>query len=173
MPILSVGKKIRSQGRGSSGPGDSGVTLMEMMVVMAIIGLITAISAPSITAGLDSIRMATASDSIAAFLNSAVNHCERRQQPVELIISQKESRLTAWSNEPGFTRELTLPTGIVIEAVLPQIPDDVEGVRRLILLPGATVPGIGIQFANRRGAHRIVRLDPMTGFPHVESVVEK
>ena len=173
MPILSVGKKIRSQGRGSSGPGDSGVTLMEMMVVMAIIGLITAISAPSITAGLDSIRMATASDSIAAFLNSAVNHCERRQQPVELIISQKESRLTAWSNEPGFTHELTLPTGIVIEAVLPQIPDDVEGVRRLILLPGATVPGIGIQFANHRGAHRIVRLDPMTGFPHVESVVEK
>jgi type II secretory pathway pseudopilin PulG len=144
---------------------------MEMLVVMAIIGLITAISAPAITAGLDSIRMATASDSIAAFLNSAVNHAERRQQPVALVISQRESKLTAWSNEPGFTRELTLPSGIAIEAILPQIPEDVEGVRRLILLPGSTVPGIGIQFANRRGAHRIVRLDPMTGFPHVESVV--
>jgi len=117
--------------------------------------------------------MATASDSIAAFLNSAVNHCERRQQPVELTISPKESRLTAWSNEPGFNRELTLPSGILIEAVLPQIAEDPEGVRRLILMPGATVPGIGIQFANRRGAHRIVRLDPMTGFPHVESVITK
>ena len=163
----------RGVGCGPGGPphtGTRGVTLMEMLVVMAIIGLITAISAPSITAGLDSIRMATASDSIAAFLNSAVNHCERRQQPVEVIISQKESRLTAFSNEPGFTRELTLPDGILIEAVLPQIPDDVSGTRQLILMPGATVPGIGIQFANRRGARRIVRLDPMTGFPHVESV---
>lgn len=146
---------------------------MEMMVVMAIVGLITAISTPAITAGLDSVRMATASDSIAAFLNAAVNHAERRQQPVALIISQKEARLTAYSNEPGFSRELTLPDGIQIEAVLPRIPEDVEGVRRLILVPGATVPGIGVQFANRRGARRIVRLDPMTGFPHVESVENK
>jgi hypothetical protein len=37
-------------------------------------------------------------------------------------------------------------------------------------MPGATVPGIGIQIANTRGARRIVRLDPMTGFPRVESV---
>ena len=169
-----MGQAIRlpkcSQAKGLRHPA-RGVTLMEMMVVMAIIGLITAISAPSIGAGLDSVRMATASDSIAAFLNAAVNHAERRQQPVELIISQKESRLTAWSNEAGFTRELRLPDGILIEAVLPRIPDDAEGVRRLVLMPGATVPGIGIQFANRRGARRIVRLDPMTGFPHVENVI--
>jgi prepilin-type N-terminal cleavage/methylation domain-containing protein len=181
MPTLSVGKTSRvgqairlpcSQANGLRHLA-RGVTLMEMMVVMAIIGLITAISAPSITAGLDSIRMATASDSIAAFLNAAVNHAERRQQPVELIISQKDSRLTAFSNEPGFTREFALPDGILIEAILPQIPEDLEGVRRLILMPGATVPGIGIEFANRRGARRIVRLDPMTGFPHVERVDNK
>jgi len=146
---------------------------MEMMVVITIVGLITAIAAPSITAGLDTIHMATASDSISAFLNAAVTHSERRQQPVALIISQKDSRLSAYSNEPGFSRELTLPTGVLIEAVLPQIPDDVEGVRRLMLLPGAPAPGIGIQFGNRRGAHRIVRLDPMTGFPRVESVIQK
>jgi hypothetical protein len=37
-------------------------------------------------------------------------------------------------------------------------------------MPGASVPGIGIQIANQRGKRRIVRLDPMTGFPRVESV---
>jgi hypothetical protein len=37
-------------------------------------------------------------------------------------------------------------------------------------MPGASVPGIGIQIANQRGTRRIVRLDPMTGFPRVESV---
>ena len=32
------------------------------------------------------------------------------------------------------------------------------------------LPGMGVQIANRRGLRRIVRIDPMTGFPRVESV---
>ena len=52
----------------------------------------------------------------------------------------------------------------------PEPSADPQGERRLILMPGATVPGIGIQIANQRGTRRIVRLDPMTGFPRVESV---
>lgn len=144
---------------------------MELLVVMAIVGLIVAVSAPSLGAGLDSVRLASTSDAISSFLNAAVDHAERRQQPVEVIISPKDGRLSAVSNEPGFQREITLPEGIAIEAVLPRMADeDPEAVRRLILMPGATVPGIGIQFANRRGGRRIVRLDPMTGFPRSESV---
>jgi len=134
------------------------------MVVMVIVGLIVAVSAPAISAGIDSVRMAAATDSVASFLNAAVNRAERRQQPIEVVISQKENRFTLYSNEPGYTRELRLPDGILIEATLP--PDT----ERLILMPGASVPGIGIQLANRRGGRRIVRLDPMTGFPRVESV---
>ena len=144
---------------------------MELLVVMSIVGLIVAVSAPSVGAGIDSVRLASTSDSIASFLNSAVNHAERLQQPVEVIISRKEGKLSAYSNEPGFRREMTLPEGVFIEAVVPKLAEeDPDSVRRLILMPGATVPGIGIQFANRRGGRRIVRLDPMTGFPHTESV---
>jgi hypothetical protein len=40
-------------------------------------------------------------------------------------------------------------------------------------MPGGTAPGIGVQLVNRHGAHRLVRLDPMTGFPRVESVSGK
>jgi type II secretory pathway pseudopilin PulG len=144
-----------------------------MMVVVGIIGLIVGISFPAVSAGIDSVRLVSASDSVAAFLNAAVNRAERRQQPLELVISPRDNLLTLYSNEPGFTRELRMPEGVRLEAVLPQIPDDQEGARRLILMPGATVPGIGIQIANRRGARRIVRLDPMTGFPRVESVHTK
>ena len=60
-----------------------------------------------------------------------------------------------------------MPDGIVIDAVLPKTE---ETEYRLVLMPGASVPGIGIQLANSRGGRRIVRLDPMTGFPRVESV---
>jgi len=136
-----------------------------MMVVVAIIGLIAAVSYPSAAAGIESARLVSATNSVATFLNSAVNRVERRQQPIELIVSRKENRLSMYSNQPGFTRELVMPDGISLQGP--------EEDRHLILMPGATVPAIGIELANRRGARRLVRLDPMTGFPRVESVPTK
>ena len=144
-----------------------------MLVVVAIIGLIVGVSMPSVTAGLDSVRMATATSSVAGFLNRALTHVERRQQPIELIISPAEGRIQVFSNEPGFERELKMPDGVVIEGVLPENEGDPRGARHLLLLPGATAPGIGIVLSNRHGTRRIVHLDPMTGFPKVESVEAK
>src|ERR1017187_4785017 len=150
-----------------------GVTLIEMLVVVTIIGLLAGISVPAASAGIDSVRLASATQSVASFLNGAVNRAERREEPMEVVISPGENLLTLYSNEPGFTRELKLPDGIALEAVLPALPEGADPVRRIVLMPGATVPGIGIQMANRHGVRRIVRLDPMTGFPRVESVVSR
>jgi prepilin-type N-terminal cleavage/methylation domain-containing protein len=151
-----------------------GVTLVEMVVVVAIIALIVGLSFPAASAGLDNVRMVSACDSVATFLNAAVNRAERHQQPVEVVVFPQEGRIALYSNEPGFTRELKMPDGVRIEAVLPA--DEAGGPaqpRRILFVPGATVPGIAIQLANRRNAHRRVRLDPMTGFPRVESVEPK
>ena len=141
-----------------------------MVVVVTIVGLVTAVMAPSMMAGLDGVRMATASDNVASFLNSAVNRVERRQQVLELVVSIKENKLVMVTNEPGFTRELKMPEGIVIEAVLPRNDSENGEFRRLILMPGGPVPGIGVQLVNRHNNRRIVRLDPMTGFPRIENV---
>jgi prepilin-type N-terminal cleavage/methylation domain-containing protein len=161
MPISSVGKR-----------NSAGVTLVEMLVVVSIIGLVTAVMAPSMMAGLDGVRMASASDNVASFLNSAVNRVERRQQVMEVIVSIKENKLVMLTNEPGFTRELKMPDGIVIEAVLPRNDSENGDFRRILLLPGAAVPGVGIQLRNAHNNRRIIRLDPMTGFPRVENVKE-
>jgi prepilin-type N-terminal cleavage/methylation domain-containing protein len=165
MPISSVGRANRAE---------RGVTLVEMLVVVTIIGLIAGVTAPSITAGLDSVRLATASQNLSTFLNAAVNRTERRQQAVEVLVLPKENRLVMYSTEAGFLRELKMPDGVRIETILPKIDDseDAEEGRRLILMPGATAPAIGIQIVNNHGSRRIVRLDPMTGFPRVESVVK-
>jgi len=145
-----------------------------MLVVMCIVGLIIGITTPSISAGLDSVRLATATSSVAGFLNAAVTRVERRQQPIEVVILPRENRITIYSNEPGFTRDLTMPDGVTIERVLPaELFGDGGGTRRILLLPGATAPAMGVQLANRHGTRRIVRLDPMTGFPRVEKVGDK
>jgi prepilin-type N-terminal cleavage/methylation domain-containing protein len=151
--------------------GSRGVTLIEMVVVVAIIGLMIAISFPTITAGLDSVRMSSATGSVAAFLNAAENRAERRQQPIALVISPKDNLLAMYGNEPGSDRRLQLPQGVSIQAVLPVIDGETpDQPRQWILMPGGTAPGMGILLANARGIRRMVRLDPMTGFPRVESV---
>ena len=161
MPTLSAGSKC------------AGITLIEMVVVVSIIGLIAGVSFPSISAGLDSVRMVSATDSVAAFLNSAANRAERRQQPVSLAIWPRQNLLTLYSSEAGFKREFKVPDGIAIAAILPEAAGEPDGQRHFLFMPGATIPGIGIELANRRGTRRRVRLDPMTGFPRVESVITK
>src|SRR5580658_6831594 len=130
-----------------------GVTLVEMLVVCSIIGLIVAVSFPAFSAGLDSVRMSSATGMVSTFLNSAVNRAERRQQAVELIISLKDNGMAMYTNEPGFERKLKLPDGISILAVLPPVPDEApDSGRLLMLMPGATAPGIGILLANTHGS---------------------
>jgi prepilin-type N-terminal cleavage/methylation domain-containing protein len=159
MPTLSAGNRT-----------EAGVTLIEMVVVVTIIGLITAVMAPSMSAGLDSVRMASATGNVASFLNGAVNRAERRQTAVAVVISIKENKLVMFSNETGFTREMPMPDGIAIEAVLTGDPNGGgQDGARLLLMPGASVPGVGVQLINRHGNRRIVRLDPMTGFPRIET----
>lgn len=148
-----------------------GVTLIEMVIVVAIIGLMIAISFPTVAAGLDSVRMSSATGEVAAFLNAAENRAERRQEPVVLTISVKDSALSMFSNQPGADRKLKLPDGIKIQAVLPALDGEfADQSRQLLLLPGGTAPAVGIVLVNEHGSQRVVRVDPMTGYPRVESL---
>ena len=148
----------------------AGVTLVEMMIVVAIIGLIAAISFPSVTSGIDSVRLTSATDSIVSFLDAGLNRAERRQQLMEVTISMAENALWLRSAEPGFERRLGMPEGVQIVKVHPERQGVEETARSYVLYPGGIVPPFGIELVNRRGVHRIVRVDPMTGVPIVEQL---
>jgi prepilin-type N-terminal cleavage/methylation domain-containing protein len=150
-----------------------GVTLIEMLLVVAIVGLMTAISFPAVTSGIDSLRLASASDSVASFFNAGLNRAERRQQLIEIAVSKTERSLTMRSSERGFLRRIELPEGITIVSILPESQDQRETGRRFVLYPGGVVPRIGLELANRKGARRIVRVDPITGVPQIERVEGK
>jgi prepilin-type N-terminal cleavage/methylation domain-containing protein len=153
----------------SAGKRSKGVTLVEMVVVVAIVGVMVGLTFPAATSGLDSLRLSAACDSLVSFINAGLNRSERRQEVVEVSISVKQNAVWLHSTEPGFERKLEMPDGVRIESVLPAFDED-QDPRRVLLLPGGTVPRVGIQIANRRGARRIVRVDPMTGVPQIENV---
>ena len=151
--------------------GERGVTLIEMIVVVGIIAVMVGISFPAATSGIDSIRLASAADRVSAFLTSAVNRSERNQVMLELTVSAPENSLYIRA-VPNFEQRLVLDESVKIAAVLPEAPIDPAQPRRFLLYPGGAPPHIGVRLINRRGAQRIVILDPVTSAAIVERVQE-
>lgn len=152
---------------------ERGVTILEMLVVVTLVGVMVGISFPAVTSGVDSLRLISAADSVASFLNGALNRAERRQEVMEVTISKAENKLVLRSSEPNFVRELPMPSGVTITAVLPETVQTDDSPRRIFLYPGGTVPRIGVELMNRRNAKKIVRVDPMTGAPQIENVMDE
>ena len=160
MPISSVGNRER------------GVTLIEMLIVVALIGLVVGISYPSMAAALDSLRMRAASDSIVGFLNVALARAETRQQVVEVLISPQEGTLSARSADGGFNKKLEVAKPIAILSVQPALAADIEAQgqpRRFLMYPGGSVPKISIEIGNSAGRKRLVSIDPITGVPQANA----
>jgi type II secretory pathway pseudopilin PulG len=134
------------------------MTLLEALIVVALVALIASASAFPRLPGLDTLRLRSASDSIVSFLNVALDHADRRQQAVEVIISPRENLLLSRTADLGFSRRLEMPAQI-------HIVGESDEPRRFLVYPGGSIPRIGIQFATTRGRSRMVSVDPVTGSP--------
>lgn len=145
-----------------------GVTLIEMLIVVALVSLLVGITFPAVSSGIDTLRLNAATDSVVSLFNEAVIRADRRQQVVELTISRTDRTLSLRSGEPGSERKVELPQGVSILSVLPEPPQPEDGPRRFLLYPGGAVPRLGIEMTNARKVRRIVRLDPITGVPMIE-----
>ena len=144
-------------------PSKAGVTLIEMLIVVMIIGIIAGVSFPTLTAGLASVRLSSASGSAASFLTSAMDRVERRELSAAIVITPKENRMAVYTAASGDKPDTTLqmPQGVAIEGDEP---------RRFLLQPGGTFPRIMLVLRNEKGARRSVRIDPATGVPDIKRV---
>lgn len=153
------------------GTTELGVTLIEMMVVLALIAIIAGISYPAVSSGVDSVRLSSAADSVAALMQSTVNRAERRQELMEISISRQDHAIAA--SGVNYQKRLDLPEGVMIAEIFPTIPVDPTVVRRFLIYPGGAPPRIGLRIANERGAQRLISLDPITGIPRIERAQTK
>jgi type II secretory pathway pseudopilin PulG len=170
MPTSLVGKTRPAGKTRPVGKTEAGITLVELVVVVALISLIVGISFPAMSSGVDSLRLNAATNSVVSFFNTGLSRAERRQQVIEITISKLDNTLSMRSTDPGFTRRLEMPAGVSITHVLPELPDNPDAPRSFFLYPGGTAPRFGVALVNRRNVEKIVRVDPMTGVPLVERV---
>lgn len=151
-----------------------GITLLEMLIALALIGIMSSIVWPAASSALEGIRLRSSADSVASLLAQAALRVERRQQPVEIVIDIEKSRLEVIGVSVSDRRELELDPGIRVAGVEPRLLVDEGGdeeqpaERRFVLMPGSGWPAIRVELANQRNARRVVRLDPITGAPEVQ-----
>lgn len=143
----------------------AGVTLLEMLVVVAIIGVIVGISVPALTAGLAGVRLSSAAGSVASFLTGSMNRVERREQAAAIVVDPAKNVVEVFTaasgDKPADT--LAMPSGVVIEG---------EKASRFLLYPGGTFPRMEIVLRSEKGARRAVSIDPITVVPSIRRVEE-
>ena len=146
---------------------EHGVTLIEMLIVVTLIGIMAGVAYPSVAAGLDGLRLSSTCDSICSFLSAGLNRAMRREQLIELTVSKSENSLWLRAAD-GYVRQFELSDGIHIVGIVPETPMDPNAPRHYLLYPGGAPPRIAIRIASQRGSQRIVSLDPITGVPKIE-----
>jgi Tfp pilus assembly protein FimT len=159
---MSWAPGARSRKRGG------GITLLELLVTMAIAGMILAISFPSVIAGLDGVRLQTSGRRIGAFLNMAQGRADRDQAPVEIRIDLEQNQISASAADGRWERTLDLEPGVRIASVSPAAGN--EGTTsRFVMLPGVPAPRFRIRLGSARGRALTVSVDPLTGTPQIDN----
>ena len=165
----SIHRSLWPRPRGTAEPSDrshgreSGVTLLEMMIVATLVALVAGLSYPSMSSGLETLRLRSTADSISSLLSTSVERADRRQQPVEIQIRIGEGILIARAADMGFMRQVQVPKPLLITDILPHVPANLEGSRRVIIYPGGGAPRIGIEISTPNGRKRVVSIDAITG----------
>ena len=125
----------------------------------AIIALIGGISYPSIVAGVDSMRLRSASDQVVAFVTQAMDQAQRKQLPVEFRVAPKLNTLTARSMDLSFEKTLVIDDPVHLVSA-----QGGEEERRFLMYPGGTPPAVRIELETKDKRRRSVTVDPLTGF---------
>lgn len=142
-----------------------GITLLEMVVVLTILAVVGGVVFPSVTAGLDTLRLKSTADRLANTFRYARERALRRQTVCQVTVDPERHRVefedvgmaTASGNQ-SYRRSWELPLGIVVEP---------RRTRTFVFPPDGGTPRIGIQLANERGRTATVEFDVLTALPRV------
>lgn len=133
----------------------SGITLIEMLVVVAIIALMVSISFPTFTTGLDGFRLRSAVDHAGTLFQQARIEADRRQQPVQFTADPRNNELRAVAVDASWRETLDLEGGLRI--VQPQ------GQQSWMLYPATPPPQMRLLLEAQTGGRRGLSINVFTG----------
>ena len=135
----------------------SGITLIEMLIVVGIVALVMAIAFPNVTSGLDGIRLKTTVDRVGSFWSTARQRADRFQIPVQVTVDPEanELRAAAVSNDWNTSFDLTNRIHVV----------GFEEPRRYLIYPGTPSPAFALMLGSESGGQAGIKINVFTGVP--------
>ena len=161
-----------------------GVTLLELIVVVALASVLLAVVFPSVGAGLRTLELRSAAQRLAASARYARDQAVHRQRFYELEIDAEAGTVTVTDFAGESRRSFELPASVRVERILPEenaFPHVQARVghpqarvgdpqpRRFLFSPDGSAPAFEIVLGNDR-RQAAVRSNPLTGFAKVEEL---
>lgn len=144
-------------------PRQRGFTLLELLVVLAVLGLALAVTAPRFAAGLPAVATRSAAQQLAAGLQLARNTAVTANRRVEVVLRTAPPMLVV----DGARRELPATVELALGT------EDADGrpaaERVLRFFPDGSASGASLTVARERHRYR-VELDWLTGAVRVASL---
>ena len=157
--------RLEKQNRGG-GKGSQGVTLLELLVVVALASLLIAVVFPSVGAGLRTLELRSSAQRLAAAARFARDQAIHRQRFFQLEIDSEHRTVSVLDVERGERRSFELPASVQVEKVLPEEGSKLSPTRQFLFSPDGGSPPFQVVLGNQ-SRQVTVSADPLTGFPKV------
>ena len=169
--MWSVGARGRRE-QGTGNREQRGVTLLELLVVIALASVLLAVVFPSVGAGLRTLELRSAAQRLAASARYAREQAIHRQRFYELEIDAAAGTISVGDlersgpNQPARARRsFELPATVRVERISPEEPGRPSR-RRFLFSPDGGSPAFEIVLSNDR-RQAVVTSNPLTGFPRI------
>ena len=152
----------------------AGFTLLEMLVVLVLIGVITAVAVPVAGAGIQTLRLQSGARHVAAALRLARGRAIRSQEIHLVSLDREQSQVTVASGDLGFTRSFQLPPGVRVQEALlldgTPPPDPLPERTDFYFAPNGLSQALEVRLVNARGRSLRVVLGAFNRWPRILQV---
>jgi general secretion pathway protein H len=156
---------------------DKGFTLLELMIVLAIIGVAVVLIAPTVTGSLTNLRLKTATKQLSTVLRYARSKAVSSKSIIRVIIDIDNASYSASlpENETG-TKEKAVSTAFPSEIKFNQVTVgegvQTEGLVQLLFYPKGNTSGGEIILENTNGRRYKITIDNLTGKVRINRLSE-
>jgi prepilin-type N-terminal cleavage/methylation domain-containing protein len=146
---------------------DAGVTLLELIMVMAILALLAGLVGPAFGHWLDDWKLRGVADRLAETIRYARMQAVYQQRYFVVELKPEDHTVRVLEPSAGVVREYALPSDVQVGEDPPGAPSEVL---RVILAPSGTAEAKTFWVRNPRGTTLKVRLDFLLGGAGIEIV---
>ena len=160
---------MRREKQSQDSKGPRGITLLELLVVVALASLLIAVVFPSVGAGLRTLELRSSAQRLASAMRFARDQAIHRQRFFQLEIDREHRTISVLDLEKGERRSFELPASVEVEKVLPEDGGQPSPTRQFLFFPGGGSPPFQVVLGNQN-RQVTVSADPLTGFPKVSGL---